>query len=538
MIDCKDREKRFSLIEFIPMTGKAALPACDFCLKQNPPWYVIRNLIIIISRIEDPNLYKMVRPYLTHKDIRVQLQILHCINTLGGARMRNRLIEALTCINDELKQQVVVQLGNMGGKDVGNALCTLLEKRGEFAIHVRDELVLAICTKIKFAPSDRAIKIVKELLTERIERFNEGDRIFQAAQDALVSMELKNTGNTTLSTFPSATSAAFGSDAFRVPVVTEEEFDSLIEESVPAVQEDPAPPPTPSTVSRESERQPAAEKPKPFGKEDIIREAKKNPSDPGSAVHFTLWTKFYEKMTTEEFTAFHAALSLETYEPNELIIAYGDLQAPLFFFDSGTVDLVRIQGGEEVHLSPIGAGELIGSDIFLTGETWNLSLYARETVSARVFDLEHLLKMQFDFQHLAEKIFSFCSGHDVLQPLLRVLDTPDTPGIKNVSIQRKSASGKSSADNLQQGMILKKMKGGLCFTFPAKATEKINMLLEKQLTLSVRLSTGTVDLLPARIVGTRRSFASPAEAVIFVRFFQPLTDARYSCEKIELPESV
>lgn len=333
------------------MTGKAALPTCDFCLKQNPPWYVIRNLIII-SRIEDPNLYKMVRPYLTHKDIRVQLQILHCINTLGGARMRNRLIEALTCINDELKQQVVVQLGNMGGKDVGNALCTLLEKRGEFAIHVRDELVLAICTKIKFAPSDRAIKIVKELLTERIERFNEGDRIFQAAQDALVSMELKNTGNTTLSTFPSATSAAFGSDAFRVPVVTEEEFDSLIEESVPAVQEDPAPPPTPSTVSRESERQPAAEKPKPFGKEDIIREAKKNPGDPGSAVHFTLWTKFYEKMTTEEFTAFHAALSLETYEPNELIIAYGDLQAPLFFFDSGTVDLVRIQGGRRGSSEP------------------------------------------------------------------------------------------------------------------------------------------------------------------------------------------
>ncbi len=37
LVDCKDREKRFSLLEFIPTTGKVALPVCDFCLKQNPP---------------------------------------------------------------------------------------------------------------------------------------------------------------------------------------------------------------------------------------------------------------------------------------------------------------------------------------------------------------------------------------------------------------------------------------------------------------------------------------------------------------------
>ena len=53
LIDCRDKDKRFSLIEFIPATGKAVVPICEYCLKQDPPWYVIRNLIIIISRIGD-----------------------------------------------------------------------------------------------------------------------------------------------------------------------------------------------------------------------------------------------------------------------------------------------------------------------------------------------------------------------------------------------------------------------------------------------------------------------------------------------------
>ena len=425
LIDCKDREKRFSLIEFIPTIGNVVLPVCDFCLKQNPPWYVIRNLIIIISRMEDPRLYEMVRPYLTHKDIRVQLQILHCITKLRGPQMRDRLLEALIYINDELKQQVVVQLGNMGGKDVGKALCTLLENRGNFALHVQDELILTICAKIKFEPSERAIKVVKELLAERMERFNEGDLILQAARDALVSMELKNTGKLATGSRPSLSPAApFDSEAFRVPIATEEEFDSLIKGEVPATQEALETPQTPLTISTLEKSLTDADRSKPPSKEDLIQEAKKNLTDPNSALHFSLWAKLYEVMTTDEFTIFFTTLKLKTYQPNELLIARGDLQAPLFLLNSGTVNLVRNLRGEEVNLSPIGPGDLIGSDIFLTGETWNLSLYAKNIVSAHVFNLEHLLKIQVNFPNLAEKIFTFCSRYDVLQNMLRVLDTP------------------------------------------------------------------------------------------------------------------
>jgi CRP-like cAMP-binding protein len=538
LIDCKDKEKRFTLIEFIPATGKVAIPVFDFCLKQNPPWYVIRNLIIIISRMEDPKLYEMVRPYLTHRDIRVQLQVLNCITRLGGAQMRDRLIEALAFINDELKQQVVVQLGNMGGKDVGNALCSLLERRGELAMHVQDELVLTLCTKIKFEPSERAITAVKDLLNERMHRFGDGDRIFQAAQDALVNMELKNTGGKTAGTplvVPFELPAV--ADTFKVPVATEEEFDSLLKGSGPLEQEELTPPPTLAAVPQKEEGRAVAEASNPPGSQDIIRDAEKNLSDPDSAIHFALWTKLYQEMTTEEFTAFHTALQRKTYQPEELIIGRGDQQALLFFFDSGAVNLVRNQKGEEVHLSAAVAGDLIGSDVFLSGDPWNLSLYARESVRAHIFDLEDLMAMRVDFPQLAEKIFTFCAAHDVLQALLRVLDDPDTAGTESTRLERPGRSKKPASEKAQQGIILKKMRGGLCFTSPGRATEKIGRFLGDQLQLRVRMSSGNAEGRPATIVGTVRSVIRPGESILFVRFLHPLADSRYSCETIEFPET-
>ncbi len=537
LIDCQNKEERFSLLDFIPKTGRVALPVCDSCLKQNPPWYVIRNLIIIISRMEDPELYEMVRPYLTHKDIRVQLQILNCIKKLGGAKMRDRLIEALFYMNDELKQQVVVQLGNIGGKDVGNAFCSLLEKRHEFALHVQDDLLVTICVNLQSEPSERAIMLVRELISERFQQPREGDQILQAAQDALASMEPENTGmpipgNIFISPFAYLP----GSDAATIFAATEEELDSAPETDLCAGEENQEQLSATPTLSQDDKTAAAIDKAGQSSKEDIIEEAKRNPNDPDFDLHFTNWAKLYEDMTAEEFLAFQDALSLRTYKPKERIIAQGDLQAPLFLIDSGTVNVVRNVVGEKAHLQAIGAGDLIGSDIFLTGQAWNLSLYAQDLVTARIFDLENLLNMQVKFPRLAEIIFTFCSGHDILQALCRVLDDPDSAGTENVQINRKKSTKKSKEDNLQKGILLKKLRGGLCFSIPAKAGEKLDDLLDKKLELSIR--HGKVEVIPATVVGTLRSVAKSPESVVFVRFPQPLDDARYICESIGFPEAV
>ena len=531
LIDCQDRDKRFALIELIPNAGKVIIPILDRCLEKNPPWYVIRNIVIIISRMDDPALYVMVRPYLVHKDIRVQQQVLNCINRMGGIQLRERLIEALSYINDELKQQVIIQLGNMGGKDVGEALCALLEKRNAFAIHIQDELILAICTKIKFTPSERAIKVMKELEAERLQRFGEDDRILQAAEDALVNMDLKNTGGKETPGLPPLPEIS-------LPAAPDTELETLLSDSLIVTEEDLTE--VPVTFSRtEDEGLPIAKKSGAPSKAEIIRELEKNPADPGAANHFNIWAELYEEMSTEEFTSFHATLSHKTYQPETMIVASGDLQAPLFFFDHGTVRIDRKMAGEEIHLNTLGAGDVIGSDIFLTGDPWNISLIAAEEVQAHIFDLEDLLKLQVNFPHLAEKLFSFCSSYDVLPALLRVLDEPDAEGQETARILRDGMPKKKSGkDEPPHSSILKKMKGGLCFTLPVKAGEKIDSLLGNQLRLGIRMSSGVMRSLAVTIIGSRRMLAQPEEACIFVRFLQPLPEDHYICENIEFPESV
>ena len=110
----------------------------------------------------------------------LQQQVLNCINRMGGSLMRERMIEALGYINDELKQQVVIQLGNIGGKDVGEAFCALLEKRAGFTRFIEEDLTIALCTKIKFLPSPRAIQAVKAVIAERMKYHDDGDRVLLA----------------------------------------------------------------------------------------------------------------------------------------------------------------------------------------------------------------------------------------------------------------------------------------------------------------------------------------------------------------------
>lgn len=522
LIDCPDKNKRFHLIEVIPATGKVVVPICEYCLKQNPPWYVIRNLIIIISRLADPNLYDIVRPHLAHKDIRVQMQILNCITKLGGPNLRDRLIEALQLISDELKIQVVTQLGTMGGREVGNALCTLLETRDQFAVHVRDELLLTICNKIKFEPSPRTLKVIRAFVTQRKQQVDEGEKVLLAAQDALMSIELKMLPDAEADPRPARkTAEPPATDLFIVPVATEEEFDRLLQEKLAT-----------SSTSRPAGSEGGGRKtPKaalPVKTKKVEHVVAQVPNTAEMKRHCTVWSRLYSTMTEEESRAFRAALKYRAYQPGELVVARGNLEPSLHMFDTGTVRLGRNKAGEEAFLKDMGAGDLIGSDIFLSGEPWNFSLYAGKELTAHVFDLENLLRTHVEFPQLAEKILSYCSVHDILPGMLRVLDSQQAP--------REMAQLVKTQKPTELAKILQKQKAGLSCLAPVKHTEKLNRLLHSPLNITLRLSSGDVHTAAATVIGIVRTAARPSEAVLFAQFHKTLSDNLFLCKSIDFAE--
>ncbi len=521
LIDCQDKDKRFNLIEFIPATGKAVVPICEYCLKQDPPWYVLRNLIIIISRLGDPNLYDLVRPHLAHKDIRVQMQILNCITKLGGPKMRDRLIEALKHISDDLKQQVVVQLGNLGGREVGNALCELLEKRDQFAVHVRDELLLTIFNRIKFEPSPRTLKVVKEFVSQRKQQVDEGEKVLLAAQDALLSLELKISPEGEVESRPAQPPPApMATDLFIVPVANEEEFDRLLRDEEAANNDSKS---INSGANQEASQTdgapPKTNKAKKVVIEPPITEEMKR--------HSKVWSRFYAAMTEEETRAFRAVLKFRTYQPGEMVVARGNPDPCLHLFDTGTVRLGRVKAGEEAYFKDMGAGDLIGSDIFLSGEPWNVSLYAGKELSAHVFNLEDLIQTHVHFPQLADKILSYCSANDILPSMLRKLNGPQLSPQERVQFVRTNGPDK-------QATILQKLQGGLMYLAPVKDNEKIYRQLHSSLKIAMRLSSGGVHSTAATVIGIMRTNANPSEATVFAQFQEPQADTLYICESIKV----
>ncbi len=190
MIYSSSKEERFALIELIPRVGEVTVPVLVACLEEKPQWFVIRNVIFIISRLEDTELYAVVEPYLTYNDIRVQQQVVNCIEMLGGTQMRKRLMTALTLVNDDLKGQIINQLGQYSDSDVGEAYLSLLENRQNIARHVQDDLVLKLCIRIKYFASARAISCLMDLVQERRKRYGPRDRIVTEASASLQALEL------------------------------------------------------------------------------------------------------------------------------------------------------------------------------------------------------------------------------------------------------------------------------------------------------------------------------------------------------------
>jgi hypothetical protein len=184
---------------------------------------------------------------------------------------------------------------------------------------------------------------------------------------------------------------------------------------------------------------------------------------------------------------------------------------------------------------------MIGSDVFLSGDAWNLSLTANEEVTAHIFDLENLLRLQIDHPRLAEKIFAYCEQYDVLPSLLRVLDEPDGEVGETVSLHRDGVDSiieQQPAERQEMNStVLKKLAGGLCFSIPVKDGEQTAHLPGNQVRLGIRLASGAIRSVTATIIGAVRTLLYPNQAIIFVRFAQPFGSVSYCCENIEFSES-
>lgn len=539
----EDKEERIALIKLLPNARSIGVPIMIDCLEKNPPWYVIRNIIFIISEIGDSSLYSIIRPYASSKDIRVQQQVVSCIAKFGGARMKSRLIENLPVVHDELKIQMVMQLGQMEGEEVEHALIDLLEKRHRFTPRVYESLARTICIALKNYPSEKVLEAVSEFV-EELQKLDpvKYEAMINIGMDTLSIIKpklrhIQKTVNTDLDF------VSFDDDPVdehtrtnNVRQVEErayevagnddlEEACNFLVNQIRILARDK------DFSSAEYLRDKLLEI-NPMALNEVISvgefiEEQKNSSI--ATGHIEVWNELYETMSTEQFNAIYYAMSLENYAAGEDIVISGETDPSLYFINSGAVNLnCKIDDGE-MFLKRLQPGEIVGVNAFFSVTVWTFSLTAHSETQISVLHRDAFNELRDEYAGLEEKLERYCQKYNVVPDLVKMAgsDRRQFPRysvsviVSSMLLDPYGNPGKRSF----KGELIDISRGGLCFTISISSKGNARMLLGRKIVCQIKAGKNEPVEIAGVIVGVKYMENMVSDFSIHIRYHTLLSES-------------
>jgi len=521
-----DKEERLALIDLIPRFGAVSVPVLnDYLRDPQQPWYIVRNIVMIIAHLGDDDLFSNVEPLLSHEDIRVQQQVLNCIEVLGGDRMKERLLDALQTIGDDLKAHLVDLLVQFKGADIEAALLDLFEQRETFSSHVHDFLTSKLCRKLVHYPSPETIQVLLSLIEERKQRYGDNDSLVRSATAALRQIEQNTSG-----------------EPKRASGIEKDQFNTLMESEVLAQL---------SAADDENGESFAAS-----GLSDIFVEtlssslsSRKEP-DPAEEAqttfephqsqdhHLMTWSAFYEKLETSEANTFFAALEPLALDAGEILVQQGDALTDLIFIDHGYADVSRPVESSQLVFAPLQAGDIAGTEGFFDGLPWNLNLAAQTEIQVRLLKKEQMSTLAEALPDMAAKLESFCRLADVIPALIRqAAEGSAWPDEATVEVHSSSVF-KDTKGAVMDGDINAHLAhpghGGFSIVIYGADMDSLKKILGHQVSIQLTFADGSKATSFAFIAGGGY-YSDPAEQLfVHIKFYHPVKEGNYTCNSIHI----
>lgn len=540
LMHAAEKEERLQLVKLIPHAGTVVVPVVVDCLKKAPPWYVIRNVVFIISELNNSSLYNIVQPYLAHPDIRVQQQVLSCLAKISGTKLKVWLIEALPTVCDELKMQIIMQLGQMRGEGVTEALLALLKERSRFQEEHYIELLVKICVSLKFSPTKMVITALNDLIDERRQHAGPTDPVLVAARDTLLVLEPR---------YRHQSQSSFSDDEndFEEMTFHPEQKTSSIHKIEQSIRELVAQGDLEKAGSKLYSNAITAARDKDFNSAELLRDKllEINPlaltevirlgeiieEEKSSSItnhHIAVWSELYERMTTEEFNALYYAMRRENYGFDEPIVKAGETDPSLYFVNSGLVRLTCQCDNRETFLKRLQPGEVIGVGPFFSVSVWTVAMTAQSETQIHVLSREDFNKLQQQFPDLEAKLKAFCHSYDTVPEMLKMSgsDRREFPRysvnikISNTLLDPYGNAGKRSF----KGELTDISKGGLCFFIHISSKENARLLLGRQVVSEINLGDGTTLKCFGVIIGVQFKEHIQQEFSVHVKFYRNIED--------------
>lgn len=552
LLNCQEKADRLRLIGLIPATGYAAVPVLKASLEKDLPWYGIRNVILMIAAMDDPELIPLIMPCLEHEDIRIQQQVLDCISEVAEENTGTYLLTALSKVNDELKVSLVGFLGQLGEPKAIDAFLDLLAERDTFSPNIRDELLQNLAIQVRLSDSIRAVNLLTLLIEERSREFNpKTDPVSQVASQTLQILksrfEQKN-----LPVEPAVSEEDdYDVPAEQVSFENDPTTKNAAKRSIQQINEEIATLLGSGQVTAASKmlynKCIEAAKEKNFDEAEMLRDrileidpnalaevikaGEKIEEERSSSItlnHISIWQDLYDSLTTEEFNALYYSLDGKDYSAGSVVVEQGMNKPCLYFINSGQARLTCWRGDDEIFLKKLGPGEIVGAGPFLDVSVWTVSLTVFGKTNLHILEREKFLELLDKFPGLEPCLSDYCLKTETVSDLLRMSgeDRRQYARFPVVILVKHTLLDESGQPSMRsfKGEIADISCGGLSFNIRISRKENARLLLGKGITTNIPVGGGQPVECSGKIVAVRFQSYVESDYSVHVQFNEIITE--------------
>lgn len=422
----EDRFERSRALQVVTDIGSPAVPPILEQLELGKPWYYMRNLVLLLGKVGNESHLETIVPFLKYNDVRVCQEAVTGIYNIGEDEREDILIEALRDADDQLKPDIVRNLGALEAEEAVPLLLELFENKSKF----RNDIAHSACVALGRIGSLEAIPVLSEALEEKKKGLMSAkpfdDKVKQAAAHAL-EMISQNQGKPkkkkkkkkkkrTKEGADAAMTDAEKQAADEELANREKEADALAEKGDKDAAFKLYLELIAGQASKQDFEKADALKDKMaeidsmalteiYKAEEIIEKEKAKFIDED---YLKQWDVIYGQLSPDETNALFYAMKPESFEPDGTVFSQGELSSRLYFIDDGEFRLTYTLGEDEIEICTLGSGKIAGSDTFFSHTVSTSSMSAATGAALHYIEKSVMGKWKESLPALEAKLRDIC----------------------------------------------------------------------------------------------------------------------------------
>lgn len=556
LLECQNKEDRMRLVGFIPATGNVSITVLKEYLNKNLPWYGIRNIILMITAMDDQELLPLILPFLNHEDIRIQQQVLDSITEIVTENPGPYLLEALPVVNDSLKVRLIDYIGVLGERNACDAFLDLLGQHDSFSPEVHDELLQKLAVQVRLSDSIRAVNLLSLIIEERSDEHDpDTDPVSIAINQSLQILKprfniYEHPDNDEKEDSDLADS--YEEILYDVSFDRDQANQNVARQKVHVINEKVAKilgKETPEAASQYLfEECVAAAEAKDFETAEMLRDrilevdpnalaelikaGEKIEQEQSTSInshHISIWQDLYDSLGTDEFNTLYFALESRSFSSGAVIVEQGAIKPELYFVNSGEARLACWRDMEEIFLKRIGASEVIGAGPFFDVSVWTVSLTALGETNVHVLERENYLELLEQFPGLESCLREYCKKTDVVPKLLQMSGEDRRHSVRYPLslIVKHSLLDKYGNANMRsfKGEIADLSSAGLSFSIRITRKENARLMLGRGIKTLLPVPGSESITVKGQIVAVRFQQYGESDFSVHVQFYETIAES-------------